>query len=148
MINRGRLELATSPIMSSTRENHADVNIENISTHIDMLFQSNGTLKYLRNNKIMPNFSRDVTIVAFYQLSFTLRLQCALYFRVCSISRPFFVLLILMNQSFQSPHPGESMISLLYNSATVQQRVFVQNSKSYYLSTFLSICQHEKKKRS
>ena len=28
-----------------------------------MLIQLNGTLKYLRNNEIMSNFSRDTTIV-------------------------------------------------------------------------------------
>ena len=59
------------------------------TTYIDMLFQSNSTQKYLRNNKIRSNFSRDKTIVAFCQPSFILWLQCALYFRVCSISRLF-----------------------------------------------------------
>ena len=37
-----------------------------------MLFQSNGTLTYLRNNKIMINFSKDTTIVAFGWPSFRL----------------------------------------------------------------------------
>ena len=60
-----------------------------------MLFQSDGTLKYLRNNKIMSNFSRDMTIVAFCQPSFILQLQCELYFRVCSISHPFLCAMII-----------------------------------------------------
>ena len=42
----------------------------------------------------------------------------------------FFVLWILM--SFQSPHPEVGMVSLLYDSATEQLTVFVQNFKSYY----------------
>ena len=37
----------------------------------------------------MSNFSRDTTIAAFCQPSFILRSQCALYLRVCSISRLF-----------------------------------------------------------
>ena len=40
-----------------------------------------------------------------------------------------------MNQSFQSPHPEVGMVSLLYDSATEQLTVFVQNFKSYYMST-------------
>ena len=40
-----------------------------------------------------------------------------------------------MNQSFQSPHPEVGMVSLLYDSATAQQMVFVQKFKSYYMST-------------
>ena len=108
-------------------------------TYIDMSFQLNGTLKYLRNNEIMSNFSRDTTIVVFCQPSFMLRSQCELYFRVCSISR-LFVLWILMNQSFQSPHPEVGMVSLLYNSATEQQMVFVQNVKLYYVDMSLT-CQ-------
>ena len=54
-----------------------------------MLFQSNGTQKYLRNNKIMSNMSRDTTIVVFCWPSVILQLQCVLYFQVCSIFRPF-----------------------------------------------------------
>ena len=38
-----------------------------------------------------------------------------------------------MNQSFQSPHPEVGMVSLLYDSATEQLTVFVQNFKSYYI---------------
>ena len=73
--------------ISSTRENHANVNIgKYFMTYIDMLFQLNGAPKYMRNNEIMSNFSRDTTIVAFYWPSFILQSQCALYFRVCSIS--------------------------------------------------------------
>ena len=37
-----------------------------------------------------------------------------------------------MNQSFQSPYLE---VSLPYDSATEQQTVFVQNFKSYYMST-------------
>ena len=60
----------------------------------------------------------------------------------------FFVLWILMNQSFQSPHLKEGIVSLLYDSATEQWMIFVQNFKLYYMSTcriFLPICRHEKK---
>ena len=41
-------------------------------------------------------------------------------------------MLILMNQSFQSPHPVVGMVSLLYDSATKQLMVFLQNFKSVY----------------
>ena len=93
--------------------------IKYFMTYINMLFQSNGTLKYPRN-KIMSNFPRDTTTVAFCWQSFILRSQCVLYFRICSTVYPcpFFVLWILMNQSFQSLHPEVGMISLLYDSAT------------------------------
>ena len=46
----------------------------------------------------------------------------------------FFVLWISMNQSFQSPPPEVSIVSLLHNSATEQLTVFVQNFKSFYMS--------------
>ena len=102
------------------------------TTYIDMLFQSNGMLKYLRNNGIMSNFSSDTTIVVFRQPSFILWSQCALhfrYFRVVVYPGPFFVLWILMNQSFQSHHPEVGMVSLLYDSVMEQRTVFVQNFK-------------------
>ena len=57
-----------------------------------------------------------------------------------------------MNQSFQSPHPEVGTVSLLYDSAKEQLKLFVQNFKSYYMLTcrrhvkiFLPICRHEKK---
>ena len=63
----------------------------------------------------------------------------------------FFVLWILMNKSFQSPHPEVCRVSLLCDSASEQLTVFVQNFKSYSMSTcpwhvriFLPICGHEK----
>ena len=40
-----------------------------------------------------------------------------------------------MNQSFKSLHPEVDMVSLLYDSAEEQLTVFVQNLKSYYMST-------------
>ena len=40
-----------------------------------------------------------------------------------------------MNQSFQSPHPDVGTVSLLYNSATEQLTVFVQNFKLFDMST-------------
>ena len=46
--------------------------------------------KYLRNIKIMSNFSRDTTIVTICQQAFILQLQWVLFFRVCSIFRLFF----------------------------------------------------------
>ena len=44
-----------------------------------MLFQSNGARKYLWNDEIMSNFSRDTTLVAFCWPSFILRSQCPLH---------------------------------------------------------------------
>ena len=136
--------------MSSTRENHADVDIKNISRHILTCYSK--YLKYLRNNKIMSSFSRDTTIVAFCRPSFILWSQYVLYFRVCSKSRLFLCAMDINDQSFQSPHLEVGMVSLLYDSATEQRTIFVQNFKSYYMSTcrphvriFLPICQHEKK---
>ena len=41
-----------------------------------MLFQSNGIRKYLRNNEIMSNFSRDTTIVAFLPFIQLLHVHC------------------------------------------------------------------------
>ena len=77
--------------MTLAWENHAIVDMKNISRHAStcLIFQSNGTQKYVRNNKIMSNFSRDTTIVVFCWPSFILWSQCALYFWVCSISRLF-----------------------------------------------------------
>ena len=49
---------------------------------------------------------------------------------------PFFVLWILINQSFQSPHPEVGMVSLLYDNTTVQWTLSVQNFKSNYMSTW------------
>ena len=116
-------------------------------TYIDMLFQLNGALKYLRNNEIMSNFSRDTTIVAFTgRLLYCSRnVRCTSGFVVYPGS--FFVLWISMNQSFQSPYPEVGMVSLLYNSATEQWTVFVQKFKSYNMSTCQDFftCQHEKK---
>ena len=84
---------------------------------------------------------------------FYLRSQCALYFRVCStgISR-LFLCAMNINESVISITSTESRHGKLYNSATEQLVVFVQNFKSYYKSTrhrhvriFLPICGHEKK---
>ena len=44
--------------------------------------------KYLRNDTIMSNFSRDMTIVTLCRQSFILQMQCVLYFWVCSIFKP------------------------------------------------------------
>ena len=49
---------------------------------------------------------------------------------------PFFVLCILMNQLFQSPHREVGMVSLLYDSATEQRTVFVQN---FYVVLYVNI---------
>ena len=46
-------------------------------TYIDMLFLRNGTLKYVGNNKIMSNFSKDMIIVTFYWPSFAAVAMCA-----------------------------------------------------------------------
>ena len=76
--------------MSSTSEKLCQCRHKKyFTTYIVMLFQSNGTRKYLRNNKIMSKFSRDTTGVAFCRSSFILWSQCAVYFRACSISRLF-----------------------------------------------------------
>ena len=40
-----------------------------------------------------------------------------------------------MNQSFQTPHPEVGMVNLMYDSATEQLMVFVQNFKLHYMST-------------
>ena len=104
------------------------------TTYIDVLFQSNGTLKYLRNNEIMSNFSRDTTIVAFRQPSFMLRSQCALYFQVCSIYRPFLCAMNINESAISITSPRSR-----HDSATEQQTVFVQNFKLYYMSTY---CRH------
>ena len=90
------------------------------NAYTDMLFQSNGTQKYLRNNKIMSNFSRDTTIVAFCRPSFIPWSQCALYFWVCSISRLFLCAMNIKESVISSPHLEVGMISLLYNSTTEQ----------------------------
>ena len=126
--------------MSSTRENHANVDIKNISQHISTCY-SNDIRKYLRDNKIMSKFSRDPNIVVFCRPSFILRSQCALYFWVCSISQLFLCAMnINESQSFQSPHPKVGIASFLYDSATEQLKVFVQNFKSYYVD-MSSTCQ-------
>ena len=85
-----------------------------------MLFQSNGTQKYLRNNKIMSKFSRDTTIVAFCRPSFIPWSQCALYFWVCSISGLFLCAMNIKESVISSPHLEVGMISLLYKSTTEQ----------------------------
>ena len=69
------------------------------TAYFDMLFQSNSTRKYLRNNKIISNFSRNTTIVAFLHLLYYGRnVHCTSGFVVYTGS--FFVLWILMNPSF------------------------------------------------
>ena len=122
------------------------------TTYIDMLLQWNGTRKYLKNNKIMSNFSRDTTFVALCWSSFILRSQCALYFWVCSISRFFFCAMNINESVISITSPEVGMVSLLYDCATEQLTIFVQNFKSYCLLTcrwhvriFLPICRHEKK---
>ena len=87
--------------------------IKYFTTYIDMLFQSNGTRKSLRNNKIMSNFSRDTTFVAFCRPSFILQSQCALYFQVCSISR-LFLCAMNINESVISITSPESRHGIAY----------------------------------
>ena len=108
-------------------------------TYRDMLFQSNDTRKYLRNNKIMSKFSRDMAFVAFCGPSFILRSQCALCFRVCSISRLFLCAMSFIESAISITSP--SMVSLLYDSATEQLTIFVQNFKSNYI-VCLFVCGH------
>ena len=74
--------------MSLTGENHANVDKKYFTTYIDMLFQSNGTLKYLRN-KLVSNFSKDTTIIVFYRPSFILLSQSAQHFQVVVYPGPF-----------------------------------------------------------
>ena len=87
------------------------------TTYINMLFQSNGTRKYLRNNKIISNFSRDTTIVAFCRQSFILQSQCALYFRVCSISWLFLCAININESVISITSPGIRVRIRLYGGA-------------------------------
>ena len=105
------------------------------TTYIDMLFQSNGTRNTSEKQEIVPNFSRDSTIVAFCRPSFILRSQCALYFRVCSISQLFLCAMNINESVISITLPEVGMVSLLYDSATEQLMVFVQNFKLYYMWT-------------
>ena len=113
------------------------------TTYIDMLFQSNGTWKYLRNKEIMSNFSRDTTIVAFCRPSFILWSQCAQYFRVCticSISRLFLcAMIIFKKKKFQwcSHRKKESGIAYCTIVLTV-----ANGSLHVYEISCRIICQH------
>ena len=115
----------------------------------DMLFLSNDTLNDLRNNEIPSNFSRGTMIISLCRPSFILRLQCALYFWVCSISQ-LFVLWILMNQSCQSPHPEVDMVIKLAIRSNgwylykVSNRIICRYM-SMTSQDFLQICWHEKR---
>ena len=86
----------------------------------------------------MSDYSRHTTFVEFasHCLYYGCNVRCTSRFVVYPSS--FFVLWILMNQSFQSPHPEVGMVSLLYDSATNQVTVFVQNFKSYYMPVNMS----------
>ena len=107
--------------------------------------------KYLRNNEIMSNFSRDMTTVMLCRQSFILQLQCMLCFRVCSIVR-LILCAVNINESIVSIISSGSRHGKLtiYDSTTEQQTVLVQNFK-YMLTcrrhdrNFLLICRHEKK---
>ena len=115
--------------MSSTWEKPCRCRHTKYFMTCDDMFIPKWYSRYPKNNKIMSNFSRDTTVVTLCQSSFILRLQCALYFRVCSISWPL-VLWILMNQSCQSSHPDVGMVSLLYTIVLRSNRLYLYKVSS------------------
>ena len=124
--------------LSSTWENHADVDIKifhDIYRHVIPIKWYSEIPEKKQNHVRL--FKRCMTIVVFCQPSFILRWQCALYFLVCSISW-LFLCAMNINESVISISSPESRhgITLLYNSATEQLMVFVQNFKSKYMSTW------------
>ena len=92
------------------------------TTYIDMLFQSNGTPKYLKTTKSCQTFWEIQLLSVLPAIFYTTVAMCAVVY-----PGSFFVLWTLINQSFQSPYPEVGMVSLLYDSVTEQLTVFVQN---------------------
>ena len=124
------------PCMSSTWENHADVDIKNISRHISTCYSNQMVLgNTWKTTKSCQTFQeiRLLQYFAGHLLYYGCNVHCTSSFVVYPGS--FNLLWVLMNQSFQSPHPEVGMVSLLYDSAMEQLSIFVQNFKSYYMST-------------
>ena len=86
--------------MSSTRENHADVEkkkiFHNVYRHVIPILKWYCDIHEKQQNNV--KLSRNTTFVAFCWPSFILRSQCVLYYRVCSISR-LFLCAINVNES-------------------------------------------------
>ena len=146
--------------MSSTK-NHADVDIKHISRYISIYrlvisikWYSEIPEKQRNNVKLFNRYDCCSILLAIFYI--ILRSQCSLYFQVCSISRLFLCAMNINESviSITSPGSRHDLVSLLYDSATEQRTVFVQNFKSYLKSTChrhvricFPICRHEKNKK-
>ena len=103
---------------------HADVDIKKyLRTHIDMLFWYS---KYLRNNKIMWNFSRDMPIFTlcqsflYYDCNTRCTSSCVVYpCSFCAMNIIGSIVSITSPRSMYGKHTK-------YHSATEQRMVFVQ----------------------
>ena len=110
---------------------HEDVDITKyFTTCVNMFIPIKWYSKYLRNNEIMSNFSRDMTIVTLCRQSFILQLQCVLYFQVVSIFQ-LALCAVNINESIVSIISSGSRHGKLtiYDSTTEQQTVLVHNFK-------------------
>ena len=90
-------------------------------------------------SEIPEKQQNHVKLFAGHLLYYGRNVHCTSRFVVYPSS--FFVLWVLMNQSFQSPHLEVGMVSLLYESATEQLTVFIHNFQVILYFDMSTTCQ-------